>query len=92
MIEADYCCNKNGVPDNREIAGGIKLDENEAPTEYHFKKARYGEFSNEWIKVPAFGGKSGRRNVLHLYTKERPGQRRGMPLLTPVVEDIKMIK
>lgn len=92
MIEADYCCNENGVPDSRDIAGGIKLDKDEAPIEYHFKKARYGEFANKWVKVPAFGAKSGRRNVLHPYIKERPGQRRGMPSFTPVVEDIKMLK
>ena len=91
MIESDYCCNQNGVPDTREIAGGIKLDKDDAPIEYHFKRAKYGEFANKWTTVSAFGSKSGRRNVLHLFAKDRPGQRRGFPLMAPVVESLKQL-
>lgn len=91
LIEADYCSNPSGAPDTMQLAAGIEIDENESPIKYHFKKQRYLQFSNEWISVDAFGSRTGRRNVLHHLVKERPGQRRGMPIITPVVEDLKQV-
>jgi lambda family phage portal protein len=44
-----------------------------------------------WATVPAYGTKSGRRNILHLFEKERPGQRRGIPYLAPVIEALKQV-
>lgn len=47
---------------------------------------------NEWTKVPAFGARSGRRNMLHLMMDmERPGQRRGVTMLAPVIEALKQL-
>lgn len=46
---------------------------------------------NEWKKVLAFGSRSGRRNILHLLEQERPEQRRGTPILAPVVESLKQL-
>lgn len=91
LIEADYCSNPQGVPDTVQIAAGIELDDDDAPVKYHFRKQRYGAFSLEWIAVDAFGQRTGRRNVLHHLVKERPGQRRGMPVVAAIVEDLKQV-
>ena len=45
----------------------------------------------QWTRVEAFGKKTGRRNVLHIMNRERPGQRRGVPILAPVLEAIKQL-
>lgn len=50
----------------------------------------YGAQWNTWDKVPAFGA-SGRRLVLHLMEAERVGQRRGVPILAPVMEHLKQL-
>lgn len=50
----------------------------------------YGAQWNTWDKIPAFG-KTGRRLVLHLMEAERVGQRRGVPLLAPVMEKLKQL-
>lgn len=50
----------------------------------------YGMQYNVWDKVPAFGS-TGRRLVLHLMESERPGQRRGVPILAPVIEHLKQL-
>ena len=42
--------------------------------------------TNDWKRVTAFGSRTGRRNILHLLEQERPEQRRGVPVLAPVVE------
>ena len=46
---------------------------------------------NEWQRIPAFGPLTGRRNVLHLIEQERPEQRRGVPVLAPVMESLKQL-
>ena len=45
----------------------------------------------QWTRVEAFGRESGRRNVLHIMNRERAGQRRGVPILAPVLEAIKQL-
>jgi lambda family phage portal protein len=39
-----------------------------------------------WIFIPAYGAETGMPNVLHLMETIRPGQRRGIPLIAPVIE------
>ncbi|MCH5894346.1 phage portal protein, partial [Salmonella enterica] len=46
----------------------------------------------KWERIPAYGKKTGRRNVLHVMQDwERPGQRRGVPVLAPVIEALKQL-
>lgn len=45
----------------------------------------------EWTRVEAYSNKTGRRNVLHIMNRERAGQRRGVPILAPVLEAIKQL-
>ena len=47
--------------------------------------------SMEWTRVEAYSSKTGRRNVLHVMNRERAGQRRGVPILAPVLEAIKQL-
>jgi len=48
---------------------------------------RYNEvIYPRWIFIPAYGAETGLPNVLHLMETQRPGQRRGIPLIAPVVE------
>ena len=93
-IEADRVCNKDHAADNTTIAGGIELDSNGAPVKYHIAQQHPGGYyrrAGKWDVVPAFGAASGRRNVLHLFEQNRPGQRRGAPYLAPVIESLKQL-
>lgn len=94
LIEADRCSNQNRKADTTTIAGGIEQDATGAPKSYFFSKTHPGDINKtaiEWDTVPAFGAKSGRRNVIHLYRKLRVGQRRGVPYLAPVIETLKQM-
>lgn len=44
-----------------------------------------------WQRVEAYGKTTGRRNVLHVMNRERVGQRRGVPILAPVLESLKQL-
>lgn len=45
----------------------------------------------EWKRVEVYGG-AGRKNVLHIMSRERAGQRRGVPVLAPVLETLKQLE
>ena len=50
--------------------------------------AQSGELT--WTRVEAYG-QSGRQNILHVMNRERAGQRRGVPILAPVLESLKQL-
>jgi lambda family phage portal protein len=94
LYEGDFVSNPSGAADTAAIAGGVELDDNGAPAYYHFSDIHPGSalsFPTKWEKIPVYGEKSGRRQVLHLLQKERPGQRRGIPMLAPVIESLKQL-
>lgn len=72
---------------NEKIKNGIEIDDDGRPVAYYFLKKYH---STEFIKVQAYT-KSGRKNVIAIMEKERIGQRRGVPLLAPVIEALHQI-
>jgi lambda family phage portal protein len=94
LIEADRLSNPNGKMDTEALAGGISVGEHGEPTSYHFNKYHPGGLAmrNEWVEVPAYGKESGRLNVIHLAERIRPDQRRGVPILAPVMESLKILQ
>ena len=95
LIEGDRVCNKGGGADTAELAGGVERDRNGAPVAYHILNqhpgsAYYRPAERSWATVQAFG-KTGRRNVIHLFKTLRPGQSRGVPYLAPVIEPLKQL-
>jgi len=92
LVEADRCSNPHRRPDTPALAGGVERDAFGAPVAYHFTDRHPGDAGAlSWARVPAFGARSGARNVLHLFRQERPGQPRGVPYLAPVIELIKQL-
>jgi lambda family phage portal protein len=95
IIEAARISNENSGRDTPTLAGGVERDESGAPIFYHILDQHpgamlYGKIRS-WKKIPAFGEKTGLRNVIHLYRVLRPGQSRGVPYLAPVIETIKQL-
>lgn len=94
FIEADRVCNENNLRNSQSLVDGIELDGVGAPKLCHILKQHPGSTTRnnyQWDKVPFFGNRSGRRNILHLMRKKRIGQHRGIPYLAPVVEELKQL-
>lgn len=96
LIEADRCSTpKTSALTNDKIQSGVEVDNDGMVVAYHFtdKHPSAGGLSinNKWHRVKVVGDKSGRKNVLHLMELERPEQRRGVPLLAPVIESLKQL-
>lgn len=99
VIEADRVCDPAQKPYDRNIVEGVEVDKYGAPVAYYIAKNHPGaiprnlkDYQQEWKRVPVFGAATGRRNVLHIMSDmERPGQRRGVPFLAPVMESLKQL-
>jgi lambda family phage portal protein len=97
VVEADRLCNPNNKIDADGLSGGVEYDPYGAPVAYHIAKYHPNTIGaimagrQAWTRVPAYGGKTGLRNVLHLFSQTRPGQRRGVPDLAAVIEPLKQL-
>lgn len=94
IIEADLISTPFDKRQDRRITEGIESDASGAPVAYYVcnQYPRSGSLlGREWKRVSAFGADTGRRNMLHIMAHERPGQKRGVPLLAPVIADLKQL-
>ncbi len=85
------------APNGNRIISGVEIDANGVLAAYHISNTyatETGYSSSElrsWVRVEAYGANTGRPNVLHLMEADRAEQRRGVPLLAPVIETLKQI-
>lgn len=98
LIEGDCICNPlTGLSKN--ILEGVELDNFGAIAAYWLCSRhpaglyRGGELPPlKWTRIEPYGRITGRRQILHVFGDiERPGQRRGVPLLAPVIETLKQL-
>ena len=96
LIEGDRLQNPPVRSYTAMIDGGVEFDIDGRPIAYHIANRHpYSEITGqpqlEYVRVPAFGQRTGRRNVLHLLPMERISQHRGVPFLAPVIETLKQL-
>lgn len=104
ILEADRIANPPGLMDggrpqgsNNRCWGGVEVDMPGAPIAYHIRRQHPGALNPAGSdlyasdRVEAFGKKTGRRNVLHIFDRKRPEQKRGVPYLAPVIETLKQL-
>lgn len=98
LIEADRVCNPNWLNAEASVLEGVEIGRYGEPVAYYVAKYHpdnhhrpLSDPMQDWKRVPAYSG-HGRRNILHIMTDfERIGQRRGVPLLAPVIEAFKQL-
>lgn len=89
VIEGDRVCNPSFGMDTATMRRGVELDAWNAPVAYQIMSEHPGDDligQYRWDRYQAFGSMTGRRRILHIFEKERPGQVRGVPYLAPVLE------
>lgn len=98
LIEGDLVSSPNWG-NTEQIISGVECDDDGEPVAYYvcnsYPRGRFSQVRGdtlEWARVPVYGELTGRPNILHvMHHKERPGQRRGVPLLAPVIESLKQL-
>lgn len=91
IIEADRVTDPDET--NDKIVAGVELDDDGAPVAYHVANHNpddHNEGALEYVKIPAFD-EDGYRQMLHIFTRIRPGMTRGVPYLAPVIESLKQL-
>lgn len=94
LIEADRVCNPMRQQSTATLVDGVEVDPTTGEAvachvaRQHPADALTG---NEWDRVPVRGGKTGRRNLLHIMKQLRPGQMRGVPWVAPILEPLKQL-
>lgn len=85
-----------GKADNGNlIHDGVEVDENGRVVAYYICNTHPYEITDKevkWIRVPAYGEKTGMPNILHIMNAERPDQYRGVPYLAKVIEPLLQIR
>jgi lambda family phage portal protein len=99
LIEADDVTNPLNKPETFTFAGGIEIDpDTKEKVRIYVRKLNPDSFINSDVNLAGLKtepinvySSSGRKQVLHIYHKERIGQLRGMPLFAAIVELLKSV-
>ncbi len=95
VIEADQIVNPSFCDDFLNYRGGVELDkETFQPIAYHVLARHPGERFPiwQWNRFPIFGDKTKERRIFHLMLKSRPGEHRGVPLLSCVLNELRTLE
>ncbi len=97
VIEPDRLADPRESTDTNQRFG-ITFNQHGADTKYSIRKTHPGDYiyprgkgnPMEFKNVNTFD-RQGRRQVFHMFFPLRPGQTRGVPFLTPVIEQFKIL-
>lgn len=97
LVEADRISNPNWTVDGPQIQGGVEIDAEGRTTRYWVQATHPGDMHHfrrvgEWRPLPAWDPGTGQRIAKLLLNKQRPGQRRGVPLLATVIAPLKQLE
>ena len=95
IIDPDRITNPYGAPDSPTLRWGIEIDDYGAPVAYNVRLAHPADWpmaskSFRWERI-ARETPWGRRQMLHVFDKDRADQVRGVSPLAPILERLKMI-
>lgn len=96
-VDSNMCCNPVNQLDTNTLAGGIEVNQYGEEIAYYFRKLALNDLSlnNNWnyetTRVPKYGSRSGRRNVIHIHTPLRFNERRGVSVFAPILESMKQL-
>lgn len=97
LVEADRISNPSFTLDTATLQAGVQVDRDGRTVGYHTQTVHPGEQyfqrgASHWSFVPARDERTGQRLAQLLFDKRRPGQRRGIPYLAPVIESLKQLE
>jgi lambda family phage portal protein len=96
VIEPDRLCNPQYAFDSRYRRGGIEIDDYGRPLAYWVRTTHPGDIfagyatPGVWERIPAATA-WGRKRVIFMGEKERPGQTRSKPIFSAVMQQFKML-
>lgn len=82
---------------NARIVDGVEVESDTGRVvAYHFSSRHPLNETDtrqiEYTRIEAYGKDTGMPNVLHIYVPDRPEQYRGVPMMAPVIEQVKQLE
>lgn len=93
IIEPDRISTPMSKLNDKSVIDGVQLDKNNRIEGYYIQEENPNDNpsgKNNHKLVPIYGNE-GQLNILHLINIERPGQVKGVPFLSPVMESLKQL-
>jgi lambda family phage portal protein len=76
---------------NPDIIEGVQIDKNGRVVGYHICDKHPSESGAKTWKYIAKRSTTGRKQVIHLFDKERPAQKRGRSIFAPIIQQFKLL-
>lgn len=97
ILERDYVCQPTGEPEHALFRGGMEFNARGMVTAWHLRSHHPGDdflmgttAIPSWTRVPAFTD-WGRRNLIYLASKQRPGENFSAPILAAFMPEFKTL-
>ncbi|MCH6238819.1 phage portal protein [Escherichia coli] len=95
IVDPDRLSNPQQNFDMPNVRGGVEIDADGAPVAYHIREAHIGDWwsgakTMTWQRIPRETS-WGRPIVIHDFDMDRGAQHRGMGILAPIVQRLKML-
>lgn len=90
MLTTSMTEGKNPTTGNK-VFDGVEVDKSGKVVAYHISSNYPGQIiadDTQWMRVEAYGKRTGLPNILHVMESERPEQYRGVTYLAPVIEQL----
>ncbi|MEN6371902.1 MAG: phage portal protein, partial [Armatimonadota bacterium] len=95
LIEADRVSDPQNKPTGVKLDNGAELDQYGRVVAYWVNRQHplTKDFGGDrgFDRIPVRDAATGRTNIVHMIRIERPEQHRGVPLLAPVIENLKQL-
>ena len=78
-----------------KVYDGVEVDKNGMIVAYHICNTYPGQITakkQKWVRVEAYGERTGLPNILHIMDSERPDQYRGITYLAQVIEPLLQLR
>ncbi len=107
LVEADRCSTPQDMirytinltegetEEGNRIYDGVEVRDDGMVEAYHFRNTYPYEMTareTKWVRVKAYGEKTGLSNVLHIMNSERPEQYRGVTYLAQIIEPLLQLR
>jgi lambda family phage portal protein len=94
LIDGDLVRDPKDFDSTKDIVNGVEKDSTGRVVAYHVWNTYADDWAHQFTatstRVPVFD-ENGRQQIFHIVDPERIGQRRGMPLLAPVLGQLKQL-
>ncbi|SFG29837.1 phage portal protein, lambda family [Duganella sp. CF458] len=96
VVEGDRLATPPDMVASTKVFGGVEVDDFGATVAVHVANRHPSALARvrgtiSYDRIPVRGEQTGRINVIHLFKRLRPDQRRGEPYLAPVIEPLKQL-